>query len=55
MKDYNKVINTANEGLKIKEYSKFYYFRAIAYVNNDMIIQAKEDLISLKKILGEIR
>ena len=53
MKDYNKVINTANEGLKIKEYSKFYYFRAIAYAKNNELENAKKDLISLKKILGE--
>ena len=50
---YSNVIYIANRGLEIKEYSKFYYFRAIAYVKKDELENAKKDLISLKKLLGE--
>lgn len=53
LKDYNNVINIANKGLKIQEYSKFYYFRAIAYAKNNELENARNDLVSLKKILGE--
>ena len=50
---YSEVIRVANRGLKIKEYSKFYYFRAIAYTKKDELENAKKDLLSLKKLLGE--
>ena len=52
-KDYNSVINFATKGLKIKEFPKLYYFRAIAYANNNELDLAKKDLESLKKLLGE--
>ena len=53
LKDYDNVINIANKGLKIKEYSKFYYFRGISYAKNNELENAKKDLASLKNILGE--
>ena len=52
-KEYHPVINFATKGLKVKENPKFYYFRAIAYTNNDEIDSAKKDVESLKKVLGE--
>ena len=52
-KEYNSVINFASKGLKIKELPKLYYFRAIAYANNEEIELSKKDLKSLKKILGK--
>ena len=52
-KEYNSVINFASKGLKIKELPKLYYFRAIAYANNEEIELSKNDLESLKKILGK--
>ena len=53
LKEYYAVINFATKGLKIKELSKFYYFRAIAYTNNDELDLAKKDLDSLKNLLQE--
>ena len=52
-KEYHAVVNFATKGLKVKELPKFYYFRAIANANNDEFKDAKEDLASLKKLLGE--
>ena len=52
-KEYHAVVHFANKGLKIKELPKLYYFRAIANANNDEFKAAKEDLESLKKLLGE--
>ena len=53
LKKYDSVINLASKGLKIKELPKLYYFRAIAYANNEEINLSKKDLNSLKKILGQ--
>ena len=52
-KEYHAVANFASKGLKIKETPKFYYFRAIANANNDEFNEAKKDLESLKKLMGE--
>jgi len=52
-KEYHAVINFATRGLKIKELPKLYYFRAIAYANNDEFGSAKEDLNKLKNLLPE--
>ena len=52
-KEYHAVVNFATKGLKVKELPKFYYFRAIANANNDEFKDAKQDLSSLKKLLGE--
>ena len=52
-KEYNSVINFASKGLKIKELPKLYYFRAIAYANNEEIDLSKKDLESLKNISGK--
>ena len=52
-KEYRAVINYATKGLKIKELPKLYYFRAIANANTSEYKSAKEDLESLKKLLGE--
>ena len=53
LKEYGSVINLASKGLKIKELPKLYYFRALAYANNEEINLSKKDLNSLKKILGQ--
>ena len=52
-KEYYTVVSFATKGLKIKELPKFYYFRSIAKANNEEFRDAKEDLASLKKLLGE--
>ena len=52
-KEYHPVINFATKGLKIKELPKLFYFRSIAYANNDEFAEAKRDLESLKKLLPE--
>ena len=52
-KEYHTVIKYATKGLKLKELPKFYYFRAIAYANNDEINFAKNDLEKLKALLDE--
>ena len=52
-KEYHPVINFATKGLKIKELPKLFYFRSIAYANNDEFADAKRDLESLKKLLPE--
>lgn len=41
-KEYYPIINFASKGLKIKEVPKLYYFRAIAYANNDEFSEAKK-------------
>ena len=52
-KEYYPIINFASKGLKIKEVPKLYYFRAIAYANNDEFSEAKKDVESLKNLLPE--
>jgi len=52
-KEYHPVINFATKGLKIKELPKLYYFRAIAYANNDEFDSAKKDIEDLRKLLPE--
>jgi len=52
-KEYHAVVNFATKGLKIKELPKLYYFRSIANANNDEFDDAKKDLESLIKLLGE--
>jgi peptidylprolyl isomerase len=52
-KEYHPVINFATKGLRIKEVPKLFYFRAIAYANNDEFSEAKKDVESLKNLLPE--
>ena len=52
-KEYRAVVNYATKGLKVKELPKLYYFRAIANANIGEYKSAREDLESLKKLLGE--
>ena len=51
--EYHSIIDFATKGLKIKEFPKLYYFRAIAYINIDEISLAKKDYEKLKELLGE--
>ena len=51
LKEYNSVIEYATRGIKIQKLPKLYYFRAIAYVNNNEINLALSDLDELKELL----
>ena len=51
IKDNNSVMEYATKGIKIQQLSKYYYFRAIAYVNKNEIDLALKDLDKLKELL----
>ena len=51
LKDNNSVIEYATKGINIQQLSKWYYFRAIAYVNKYEIDLALNDLEKLKELL----
>ena len=51
LNDNNSVIEYSSRGIKIKKYSKYYYFRAIAYTNKNEIDLALSDLENLKDLL----
>ena len=51
LKEYNSVIEYATKGIKIQKLPKLYYFRAIAYANNNEINLALSDLDELKELL----
>ena len=51
LKDNNSVIEYATKGLNIQKLPKYYYFRAIAYVNKNEIDLALNDLDKLKELL----
>ena len=51
LKEFNSVIEYATKGINIQKLAKYYYFRAIAYVNKNEIILANNDLEKLKEIL----
>ena len=53
LKEYRAIINYSTTGLRIKELPKLYYFRAIANANVGEYKSAREDLESLKKLLGD--
>ena len=52
-KEYHAVINFATKGLKIKKLPKLFYFRALAYANNDEFDSATKDLEDLKNLLSD--
>ena len=51
LKDNNSVIEYATKGLNLQKLPKYYYFRAIAYVNKNEIGLALNDLDKLKELL----
>lgn len=51
LKDNNSVIEYATKGLNLQKLPKYYYFRAIAYVNKSEIDLALNDLDKLKELL----
>ena len=51
LKDNNSVIEYATKGLNFQKLPKYYYFRAIAYVNKNEIDLALNDLDKLKELL----
>lgn len=51
LKDNNSVIEYATKGLNLQKLPKYYYFRAIAYVNKNEIDLALNDLDKLKELL----
>ena len=51
LKDNNSVIEYATKGLNLQKLPKYYYFRAIAYVNKNEIDFALNDLDKLKELL----
>ena len=51
LKDNNSVIEYATKGLNFQKLPKYYYFRAIAYVNKNEIDFALNDLDKLKELL----
>ena len=51
LKDNNSVIEYATKGLNFQKLPKYYYFRAIAYVNKNEIGLALNDLDKLKELL----
>ena len=51
LNDNNSVIEYATKGILIQKLPKYYYFRAIAYVNKNEIELALNDLNKLKELL----
>ena len=51
LNDNNSVIEYATKGMLIQKLPKYYYFRAIAYVNKNEIELALNDLNKLKELL----
>ena len=51
LKENNSVIEYATKGINIQQLPKYYYFRAIAYVNKNEIDLALNDLEKLKELL----
>ena len=51
LEDNNSVIDYSSKGIRIQQLPKYYYFRAIAYINKNEIELALKDLEKLKELL----